>query len=466
MNKNIFHLFSTVVFATLILSACSGGSSKALPAEPTGGNWTPILLASSNAIRLATPPQAKSPEEQAEINELIEFQKQRTDDTQTTVEFWNAGASVRWNEIARDLVAKHRTDPPMAARLYALLSVAQYDALVAAWNNKYFHNRPAPETVVSSLRPLVMVHADPVYPSEHATVAAASAAVLAYYYPDEVEFLESKVSEHEASRLWAGVNFRSDITAGDSLGREVAEIVIEYARADRSDAKWAGTLPTGEGIWFSSTTEEPLLPMWGQVKPWLMTSGDQFRSEPPPAYGSPEFQAGLAEVRQISDGRTEEQARIAALWADGSGSYTPPGRWNKIGADLILKYGLNEIRAARAFALMNMAMMDAGIACWDTKFYYLLPRPSQADPSITTPVGLPNFPSYPSGHSCFSGAGAEVLSYLFPDDGEALRDLAEEASVSRVYGGIHYRFDGEAGLAQGKATAQLAIERGRSDGSP
>jgi len=466
MNKNIFHLFSVAMLATLILSACSGGSSKVLPAEPTGGNWTPILLASPDAIRLAAPPQSKSSDEQAEIDELIEFQKQRTDDTQSSVEFWNAGASVRWNEIARELVAKHRTVPPMAARLYALLSVAQYDALVAAWNNKYFHNRSAPETVASSLSPLVVVHADPVYPSEHATVAAASAAVLAYYYPDEVEFLENKVTENEASRLWAGVNFRSDITAGDSLGREVAQIVIEYAQTDRSDAKWTGTIPTGEGVWFSAADAEPLLPLWGQVKPWLMTSGDQFRSEPPPAYDSPAYQADLAEVRQISDSRTQEQARIAALWADGEGSYTPPGRWNKIGADLILKYELNEIRASRTFALMNMAMMDAGIACWDTKFHYFMLRPSQADPSITTPVGLPNFPAYTSGHSDFSGAGAEVLGYLFPDDKASLWGFAEEASLSRLYGGIHYRFDGVAGLAQGQASAQLAIELGRSDGSP
>ena len=290
--------------------------------------------------------------------------------------------------------------------------------------------------------------------------------MLAYYYPDEVEFLENKVTENEASRLWAGVNFRSDITAGDSLGREVAQIVIEYAQTDRSDAKWTGTIPTGEGVWFSAADAEPLLPSWGQVKPWLMTSGDQLRSEPPPAYDSSEFQADLAEVRQISDGRTQEQARIAALWADGDGSYTPPGRWNKIGADLILKYELNEIRASRTFALMNMAMMDAGIACWDTKFHYFMLRPSQADPSITTPVGLPNFPAYTSGHSDFSGAGAEVLGYLFPNDKASLWGLAEEASLSRLYGGIHYRFDGVAGLAQGQASAQLAIELGRSDGSP
>ena len=466
---NTQRLLTLTLLASLIgalVVGCGSGPATALPGEPTGGDWQPILLASSDAIRIPAPPEAVSSEQQAELVELLTFQNQRTADTQTSVEFWATGASVRWNEIARALVAKHHTAPPLASRVYALLSVAQYDALVAAWNNKYFYNRSAPETANATLKPLVKIHADPVYPSEQATLAAASAALLTYLYPDEADFLESQVTEAGESRLWAGVNFRSDITAGEALGREVAQKIIAYAQTDGSDAVWTGSLPAGDGLWFSAPDEEPLLPLWSQVTPWLMTSPDQFRPGPPPAYGSSEFQAALAEVRQISDNRTQEQARIAALWADGPGSYTPPGRWNKIAADLIEQYALNEIRAARAFALMNMAMMDAGISCWDAKYHYSFIRPSQADPHITTPVGLPNFPSYTSGHATFSGAGAEALSYLFPDEKDSLKALAEEASVSRLYGGIHYRFDNDIGLVEGRAVAQLAIERGRSDGSP
>jgi membrane-associated phospholipid phosphatase len=113
-----------------------------------------------------------------------------------------------------------------------------------------------------------------------------------------------------------------------------------------------------------------------------------------------------------------------------------------------------------------MAIMDAGIACWDTKYHYMVSRPSQVDPAITTPVGLPNFPAYPSAHASFSGAGAGVLGYLFPAQKAWLGERAEEAALSRVYGGIHYRFDGEAGLAQGRAVAELARKRGETDGSP
>jgi hypothetical protein len=95
---------------------------------------------------------------------------------------------------------------------------------------------------------------------------------------------------------------------------------------------------------------------------------------------SPPFQAALAEVRQISDSRTPEHLRIAAFWADGIGTYTPPGHWNAIAAELITQHQCSELEAARTLAFMNMALMDAGISCWDAKYVYWLPRPSQVDP--------------------------------------------------------------------------------------
>lgn len=170
-------------------------------------------------------------------------------------------------------------------------------------------------------------------------------------------------------------------------------------------------------------------------------------------------------MRFICDNRTPEQLRIAEFWADGSGTATPPGHWNQIASDLIAARDLNELRAARIVALMNMAQMDAGISCWDTKYAYYLLRPYQADPAITTPVGRPNFPAYTSGHASFSGAASEVLSYFFPDQSGALRAAAEEAAMSRLYGGIHYRFDNEIGLERGRFIGGLAVQRAASDGA-
>ena len=109
--------------------------------------------------------------------------------------------------------------------------------------------------------------------------------------------------------------------------------------------------------------------------------------------------------------------------------------------------------------------MDAAIICWDAKFTYFNPRPCQADPNIKTLTGVPNFPAYTSGHSTFSGAAATILSHILPDRGSMFDDMALEASLSRMYGGIHYRSDCEQGLITGKAIGQYAVNRANTDGA-
>ncbi len=116
------------------------------------------------------------------------------------------------------------------------------------------------------------------------------------------------------------------------------------------------------------------------------------------------------------------------------------------------------MRAARAFALLNMALHDAAVGCWDAKFTYFNPRPSQLDPSIRTVIGLPNFPSYTSGHSTFSAAAAVVLSYLFPSGAASFDAMRDEAALSRLYGGIHYRSDIEVGKTHGARIGELHRE--------
>jgi membrane-associated phospholipid phosphatase len=325
---------------------------------------------------------------------------------------------------------------------------------------------PPPASLSSRLSPLAGVAAEgPRYPSLAAAVAGASAAVLEQLYPDDMHLLEEKATSHQESCLWAGAALRSDVEAGDSVGRAVAAVVVRHAADDGASAVWRGTPPRGQGLWTPAEHRPPLGPLWGRVRPWLMKHGAQFRATPPPAYGSTPFLEALAEVRRLSDTRTREQARIAALWADGIGSYTPPGRWNKIAADLIVKHAVSEARAARVLALVNMTLMDAGIACWETKFHYWFPRPYQADRSISTPVGQPDFPSYTSAHATFSGAGAGVLGHLFPSEKASIEARGQEAAFSRLCGGIHYRFDSDLGAAQGHAVARLAIERNRADGA-
>ena len=152
------------------------------------------------------------------------------------IRHWDTGASTRWNEIARDLVAKHRTSAPMASRVYALVSVAQYDALVATWSDKYFFHRGSPSSDISELTVTVPAESELNYPSEHAAIAGASSAVLEYVYPEEAAFVRAQAVEAEESRLWAGATYRSNVVAGDTLGRKVAALATQRADKDGSAA--------------------------------------------------------------------------------------------------------------------------------------------------------------------------------------------------------------------------------------
>lgn len=356
-------------------------------------------------------------------------------------ELWKTGASVRWNGIARGLVDTYRPKVGQQASLRAMtyLSLAQYNAVVTA-----------EESNENDIRP-----------SEQAAVAGASAAVLNFFFPSAIAFIESEVAAQKAAPGWPGAK-HADFDAGELIGRGVGADVISRAQTDGFNAVWPGTVPTGPGLWTGSA---PLLPMLGQMRTFFMTSGSQFRPGPPPAFASPEFAASLAEIRQFSDTRTAEQTRIARFWAMTSGTLVA-GYWNEQASALIVDRHMSERKAAHTFALMNMTAMDAFIACHDAKYTYWLIRPTQADPGIRLilqdatgiAVGLPNHPSYPSNHSCVSGAAANILGRIFPAYKSHFAALAQEASISRLYAGIHYRFDIDAGLEIARSVAELAAD--------
>lgn len=349
--------------------------------------------------------------------------------------------SVRWSAITRDyIVAKTGTAKPNAVaafRAFAYLSLAQYRAVVAA--------DQAPRRAHASRR---------------GAVAAASTVVLSALFPADAAFFESQLQLQESERA-GSERAASAFAAGEDVGRAVGAEIVEFARTDRFNAVWTGSVPTGSGYWSSDLNppQPPQLPLLGQMRPFFMSSGDQFRPGPPPAFGSTEFLAALEEVRQFSDNRTPDQLRIAQFWALTTGSLTS-GFWNEETTRRIERYHLNERRAARALALVHMAALDATISCYDAKYTYWLIRPYRADPAITTPIGRPNHPSYPSSHACSSSASANVLAALFPAEAAQLVAMADEAGESRLYAGIHYRFDKNAGLRIGQQVAQLAMRRG------
>ncbi|MEJ7809320.1 MAG: vanadium-dependent haloperoxidase [Gemmatimonadaceae bacterium] len=346
-------------------------------------------------------------------------------------------ASIEWNEVARGLVAKNLSNVFVAFRAYATLSVAQYDAVLAAERASSEGN----------------------YVSRRAAVAAASAQALRYIYPADSATLRALLRQQVGSPEWLEAG-GTDAATGETVGRRAGEQAVDRAMTDGYFAPWTGTVPAGDGFWFSSANP-PAPPggaVIGQARTFFLTSGDQFRPPPPPAFGSPEFLAALTEVRQVSDTRTRVQDSIAKFWAFGAGTFHPPGYWNLEASTLAGRERWSERRTAHLLALMNMVAMDAIIASHDAKYAYWLIRPWQADPAITLSVPAPNFPSYPANHATISAAMAEVLAAAFPGQAARLRELADQAAMSRLYGGIHYRFDNDAGLQLGRAIARYALE--------
>lgn len=349
-------------------------------------------------------------------------------------------AGTRWMQVTRTIVGRREFGGPNAtARAFALVAVAQYNAATAA-------GLTATASAVGR-------------PSEAAAVSAASAAVLAALYPVEQDTITAHVTADRAYFPTFVSQQTYDITAGETIGRAIAAAVLARGATDASALVWTGTIPSGGGYWVNTAPVPPFLPRWGEVRPWLMTSGSQFRVAAPPAFGSTEFQAALAEVKAITAARTADQLTIAQFWQGASGPGGPMGYFSSLASGYAAEGQLNERRTARVFAMLHMAMMDATIGCWDSKYLYWYVRPFQVDPTITTPVGRPNFPSYPSAHSCVSSAAAAVLSGLFPAQSASLNAKVAEAGIARIYGGLHYRFDITAGEILGDRVGALALTK-------
>jgi membrane-associated phospholipid phosphatase len=206
---------------------------------------------------------------------------------------------------------------------------------------------------------------------------------------------------------------------------------------------------------------------FGAVKAWTMTPAQVASLEPgaPPSTSSQQMKDELATVKNTVDNLSREQLAIALKWNDGAGTSTPPGHWNAIASDYVRDARMSEVRAARVYAMLNMAMHDAAVGCWDTKMKFFNPRPAQLDPSIKTVIGLPNFPAFPSGHSTFSAAAATTLSYFFPQGSTTFNAMADEAGVSRLYGGIHYPSDISQGKLHGNRIGSWVVNVAKGEGA-
>jgi hypothetical protein len=502
------------VAAVLVAAGCNknvSSTEQLPPLTPSGpdanaGSWSMIVLSGPSQVPVPAPAEATSDEYKAELANVKAAQAGLTQQQRDTIDYWSGGGVLRWNQVLRELVARYNlppapradgsypapsatnpfadpqfpfSNPPYAARAYSYVSVAQFEALKVAWAYKYQYKRPAPSKVDSGIQALMPSSGLPAYPSEEAVMAGVNQAMLKLLFPAAVEEIAAKAQDQENAALWGGKAAPSDIAAGAELGRAVAAVFTARAASDgmrnaigskpQWDAFAAEAKAKGEIPWTSLDTppRPPMLPFFGKVKAWAMTPADIVaeRPAPPPSTSSEQMRQELAEVKTYSEGATREQVAIANKWSDGAGTYTPPGHWNDIEAELVRDANFSEVRAARAFALVNMSLMDAAVGCWETKYHYFNPRPTTLDSSAKTAIGIPNFPAYTSGHSTFSGAAAAVLSYLFPAHAAEFEAMKEEASISRLYGSIHFRSDIEVGKDHGKRIAEYTLRFARQDGA-
>ncbi len=516
MKKNFikFSIYSAVVVGLMWVVSCSDDLQQRneFPAlqpaklDTNGGTWLPILLTKPDEFTLASPVAITNPDYKLELLEIKSWQDNMSDDDKTVMNYWSAGVVLRWNEILRELVAKYNlapvqnadgtypvpsganplayplfpfANPPYAARAYAYVASAQYDALVAAYYYKSFYKRPRPSAVDPTIKELIPVGKDYAYPCEEAVAAGAAAAMLQMLFPGEQDYIQKQLNDCKNYRIMAGVNTRSEVNAGADLGKAVAGKFITRARNDRASkavgtqADWfqlaANAEARGDVAWKSleSPARPPMLPLFGRVIGMLMDTTEVIsnRPVPPPVVGSEQHTKELAEVLSYIKNDTRENYRIVHFWADGAGTYTPPGHWNAIACEDFVKMNFSEIRWARNLALLNISMFQAAICCWDAKNYFYNARPTQIDPNIKTLTGIPNFPAYTSGHSTFSGAAATVLAYINPANAANYTAMADEASKSRLIGGIHYRSDIEVGMQMGNAIGAKAVLRGQNDGA-
>ena len=201
----------------------------------------------------------------------------------------------------------------------------------------------------------------------------------------------------------------------------------------------------------NAPTSEQVEPSAGRWKTWVLTSGSQLRLPPPPDAAA--TAAELQQLRAMAARRETAVLDQISFWNSGAPGY----RWNGILADELSKHKIAGATTSREVALMEVAIYDATIAAWDSKYAYQRPRPSAADPALTTAVATPRSPSYPSEHAVVAGAAGRVLAYLFPKDAQELMARASEAARSRELAGVQYPSDTVAGLELGRQVADLVI---------
>lgn len=413
--------------------------------------------------------------------------------TAKLTEEYPAGVATAWFTLQLQLIKETPGfSPPVASRALGYSGVTLYEAVV--------HGMPEYQSLAGQLPELSALPLPEENQTYHwgAVANAALGTITRALFPtasvknlSAVNALEAYFTYHYKTEASADV-----INASVQYGQAIAQAIYEWSKTDGGDQGYATNFPasyvppTGPGMWEPTPPnfQGALQPYWGQNRPFALKLDAVCIADPPIEYSedpASAFYAEALEVYETVKNLTPEQMEIALFWADNPGqTFTPPGHSVYIATLVLAQTNASLALAAEAYAKVGMAVSDAFIGCWDTKYTYNVLRPityiqkiidpAWNTPNVTDPVVTPPFPEYPSGHSLQSGATAVILTSLFgenftfTDDSHAYLGLevrtfssfqaaADEAAISRLYGGIHYRAAIELGMAQGRCIGEQIL---------
>jgi hypothetical protein len=396
---------------------------------------------------------------------------------------FDAGAATAWFDLMLRLIQQTPGySPPVASRAIGCAGLGLYEAVLPGM--------PDHRSLAGVLTDLTSVPADGHSTAYHwpSVASGALAAMMRSLFPtaptallDEIDKLESALT----ADVPRGIRSRSI-----DRGYTVASAIHDWSKGDGGHEGYLRNFPSsyvppaGPGLWVRTPPGNlpALQPYWGSNRCMALASATDCDPGPHPAFSTDEqspFFAEAVEVLEAVEALSSDQEAIALFWADDPGrTATPPGHSVSILTQLLVTKESSLADAAEAYARLGIALCDAFIACWRVKYDDNLVRPityirANIDPSWgdPLPVTTPPFPEYTSGHSVQSAAAAEVLTALFgsmsftdhthdalglaPRSFESFQDFANEAAISRLYGGIHYRAAIERGLSQGRCIGSL-----------
>lgn len=349
-----------------------------------------------------------------------------------------------WVETNLALIQKYRINPLRAARSLAYLTAALHDTGV--------HSRPR--------------YSDSL-PHCAAVLSLTAGMVLEYFFPEEAR------GRWVGEALMLAAAHRSAIAADWEdiwqVSTGISQHAMEYAMTDRSARINALAQPPGNitlpwraapPLWSTRPTE-PGAKNW---RHWVVPPTVADRCPPPLCLDASAYRLEIEKVYVTHQQLTPEQKAIAEMWNLDLGTVTPPGVWVMKALASKAYQAMSLPAKTGLMSLLTTAMMDAFTACWQVKFTWWTERPITAirrslDANFTPHVLTPSFPSYVSGHAAVSGCASAVLSGCIPELSSTWHDAAKEAAVSRLYGGIHFSFDNDEGLALGRKVGESAVAR-------